>query len=49
MPVDPLSQGLGAALSAYQALKPPMQYQQPQYDPSTIKINLLRLVLTILI
>jgi hypothetical protein len=32
MPVDPLSQGLGAALSAYQALKPPMQYQQPQYD-----------------
>jgi hypothetical protein len=34
MPVDPLSQGLGAALSAYQALKPPMQYQQPQYDPS---------------
>ena len=34
MPVDPLSQGLGAALSAYQALKPPMQYQQPKYDPS---------------
>jgi len=34
MPVDPLSQGLGAALSAYQALKPPMQqYQQPQYNP----------------
>jgi hypothetical protein len=32
MPVDPLSQGLGAALSAYQALKPPMQYQPPQYD-----------------
>jgi len=32
MPVDPLSQGLGAALSAYQALKPPMQYQQPQYN-----------------
>jgi hypothetical protein len=33
MPVDPLSQGLGAALSTYQALKPPMQYQQPQYNP----------------
>ena len=32
MPVDPLSQGLGAALSAYQALKPPMQYQPPQYN-----------------
>ena len=31
MPVDPLSQGLGAALSAYQALKPPMQYQPPEY------------------
>jgi len=40
MPVDPLSQGLGAALSAYQALKPPMQYQPPEYkapdsSPST--------------
>ena len=29
MPVDPMSQGLGAFLSAYSAMKPPTQYQAP--------------------
>lgn len=29
MPVDPMSQGLGAFLSAYSAMKPPTQYQPP--------------------
>jgi len=32
MPVDPMSQGLGAFLSAYSAMKPPTQYQAPDTD-----------------
>lgn len=39
MPVDPASQGLGAFLSAYTALKPPMQYQPPATSQGPAQTN----------